>query len=55
MFSAHSPYGRYKSGNGTSIIDVGLLRPAAAPGGRRVDGSRLGVAIFQVNLNEMEL
>lgn len=32
--------------SGTSIIDVGLLRPAAAPGGRRVDGSRLGVAIL---------
>lgn len=30
---------------GTSIIEVGLLRPAAAPGGRRVEGSRLGVAI----------
>jgi hypothetical protein len=29
----------------TSIIEVGLLRPAAAPGGRRVDGSRLGVAM----------
>jgi hypothetical protein len=32
----------------TSIIDVGLLRPAAAPGGRRVDGSRLGVAMMHM-------
>lgn len=27
------------------MIEVGLLRPAAAPGGRRVEGNRLGVAI----------
>ena len=33
--------------NGTSIIEVGLARPAAAPGGRRVDGSRLGVAMLR--------
>jgi hypothetical protein len=34
--------------DGTSIIEVGLLRPAAAPGGRRVDGSRLGVAMLEL-------
>jgi hypothetical protein len=34
--------------SGTSIIDVGRLRPAAAPGGRRVDGSRVGVAMLRL-------
>lgn len=42
--SAHRA-GGLRAVNGTSIIEVGLARPAAAPGGRRVDGSRLGVAI----------
>ena len=42
--SAHRA-GGVRAVNGTSIIEVGLARPAAAPGGRRVDGSRLGVAM----------
>jgi hypothetical protein len=42
--SAHR-VGGVRAVNGTSIIEVGLARPAAAPGGRRVDGSRLGVAM----------
>lgn len=43
--SAHR-VGAVRAVNGTSIIEVGLARPpAAAPGGRRVDGSRLGVAM----------
>jgi hypothetical protein len=37
--------GGVRAVSGTSIIEVGLARPAAAPGGRRVDGSRLGVAM----------
>jgi hypothetical protein len=39
--------GGVRAVSGTSIIEVGLARPAAAPGGRRVDGSRLGVAMLR--------
>jgi hypothetical protein len=46
MFSAKIHELSLGNASGTSIIDIGLLRPAAAPGGRRVDGSRLGVAIL---------
>jgi hypothetical protein len=46
MFSAKIHELSLGDASGTSIIDIGLLRPAAAPGGRRVDGSRLGVAIL---------
>ena len=48
MFSAKIHELSLGDASGTSIIDIGLLRPAAAPGGRRVDGSRLGVAILHV-------
>jgi len=40
--------GSMRAVSGTSIIEVGLLRPAAAPGGRRVEGSRLGVAMLRL-------
>ena len=48
MFSAKIHELSLGDASGTSIIDIGLLRPAAAPGGRRVDGSRLGVAILHM-------
>jgi hypothetical protein len=48
MFSAKIHELSLGDASGTSIIDIGLLRPAAAPGGRRVDGSRLGVAILHI-------
>lgn len=44
--SAHLA-GGVRAVSSTSIIEVGLARPAAAPGGRRVDGSRLGVAMLR--------